>query len=187
MHRFGYLRRGCWRAGENIAWGTGSVGTVRAIFRAWLHSSGHRENILGTYRRSASASASANLEGNPGAHVWTQEFGSHAVLSSPRWAPRMAACRTPSTIPTARTATVATELTRGPWDAGLPARRPALGAARPELERLPDAEEFQIGRVTFEILGPVPIGTAVLELADPATRPARAAGRGRAERSGRRP
>jgi hypothetical protein len=52
----------------------------------------------------------------------------------------------------------ATELTRGPWDrdsqhAGPPAA--LLGRA---LERLPGAEDFQVGRVTYEILRPVPIG-----------------------------
>jgi uncharacterized protein YkwD len=40
-----------WRIGENIAWGTGALGTPRAIVKAWMNSPGHRENILnGTYR-----------------------------------------------------------------------------------------------------------------------------------------
>ena len=57
----------------------------------------------------------------------------------------------------------ATELTRGPWDpeaqhAGPPAA--LLGFA---LEQLPDAAEFQIARLTFEILGPVPIAPARLD------------------------
>jgi hypothetical protein len=52
----------------------------------------------------------------------------------------------------------ATELTRGPWDrdsqhAGPPAA--LLGRA---LEQLPEADRFQVGRITFEILRPVPIG-----------------------------
>src|SRR3954469_25229462 len=46
MLHFGYLTSGCWRAGENIAWGSGSYGTVRSVFSAWMHSPGHRENIL---------------------------------------------------------------------------------------------------------------------------------------------
>lgn len=58
---------------------------------------------------------------------------------------------------------LATELTRGPWDrdsqhAGPPAA--LLGRA---LERLPDGEDFQIGRVTFEILRPVPLGPVAIE------------------------
>lgn len=43
MAHFGY--HGC-SEGENIAWGSGSLGTPRSIFRAWMHSPGHRENIL---------------------------------------------------------------------------------------------------------------------------------------------
>ena len=36
MQRVGYIPAPCWRAGENIAWGTGSYGTVRSIFNAWV-------------------------------------------------------------------------------------------------------------------------------------------------------
>ena len=64
IERFGYLGGGCWRAGENIAWGTGSVGSVRAIFRAWLHSSGHRENILGPFTQLGIGLRVGKLEGN---------------------------------------------------------------------------------------------------------------------------
>ena len=42
-----YLRgaRG-WRLGENIAWGSGTLGTPAEIVDAWMHSPGHRANIL---------------------------------------------------------------------------------------------------------------------------------------------
>ena len=42
-----YLRgvRG-YRLGENIAWGSGSLGTPAEIVDAWMHSPGHRANIL---------------------------------------------------------------------------------------------------------------------------------------------
>jgi len=42
-----YLRgvRG-YRLGENIAWGSGSYGTPAEIVDAWMHSPGHRANIL---------------------------------------------------------------------------------------------------------------------------------------------
>jgi uncharacterized protein YkwD len=42
-----YLRgaRG-WRLGENIAWGSGSLGTPEEIVDAWMHSPGHRANML---------------------------------------------------------------------------------------------------------------------------------------------
>jgi uncharacterized protein YkwD len=75
MGRFGYLSDPCWRAGENIAWGSGSYATVRAIFNGWMHSREHRENILGRYRQIGIGLRVGGLEGNPGAHVWTQDFG----------------------------------------------------------------------------------------------------------------
>ena len=76
MERFGYLGASCSAAGENIAWGTGSLGSVRSIFSAWMRSSGHRANILGSFADLGIGLRVGNLEGNPGAHVWTQDFGS---------------------------------------------------------------------------------------------------------------
>lgn len=35
-----------WIVGENIAWGSRRLGTPEAIVRAWMHSPGHRANIL---------------------------------------------------------------------------------------------------------------------------------------------
>lgn len=35
-----------WMVGENLAWGTGTLATPRAIVAAWMNSAGHRENIL---------------------------------------------------------------------------------------------------------------------------------------------
>ncbi len=35
-----------WAVGENIAYGTGVLGTPRSIVKAWMASSGHRANIL---------------------------------------------------------------------------------------------------------------------------------------------
>ena len=42
-----YLRgaRG-WTVGENIAWGSWDYATPKSIVRGWMHSSGHRHNIL---------------------------------------------------------------------------------------------------------------------------------------------
>ena len=74
--RFGYLK-GCWKAGENIAWGTGTFSTVRAIFTAWLESPEHHANILGPYKEIGISMEVGDLEGNAGAVVWTQDFGSH--------------------------------------------------------------------------------------------------------------
>ena len=72
IERLGF--HGC-AAAENIAWGGGSLGAVRSIFRLWMHSSGHRANILGPYEEIGIGLRVGNLEGNGGAHVWTQDFG----------------------------------------------------------------------------------------------------------------
>ena len=77
MQRVGYVPTRCWRAGENIAWGTGRLGTVRSIFRAWLHSPEHLANILGHYRQLGVGLRVGRLGGYGGAHVWTQHFGTH--------------------------------------------------------------------------------------------------------------
>lgn len=78
MERFRYLRRhGCWRAGENIAWGSGRLSTVRSIFRAWISSPGHRRNILGAgFRDLGLGVRVGELDGERGVRVWTQMFGS---------------------------------------------------------------------------------------------------------------
>jgi uncharacterized protein YkwD len=79
MERFGYLGGACGRAGENIAWGTGPLGSVRSIFTAWVHSEGHRANILaGAFEDFGIGLRVGPLEGTDGAHVWTQEFGSRS-------------------------------------------------------------------------------------------------------------
>jgi Thioesterase-like superfamily len=52
---------------------------------------------------------------------------------------------------------LATELTRGPWDPGAQHAGPPAALLGREIERLDGAEEFQVGRVTCEILRSVPI------------------------------
>ena len=45
--RSDYVRDGeGWTVGENLAWGTGSLGTPRGAMNAWMASPGHRANIL---------------------------------------------------------------------------------------------------------------------------------------------
>lgn len=70
--RVGY--RGC-REGENIAYGSGAYAPPGSIFQMWMRSSGHRRNILGPYDDVGIGLQIGKLEGNGGAHVWTQEFG----------------------------------------------------------------------------------------------------------------
>ncbi|HWM62356.1 MAG TPA: hypothetical protein VNP96_00010 [Solirubrobacterales bacterium] len=72
----GYLSAQCWRAGENLAWGIGTGGTVRSIFRAWMRSTAHRQNILGNFSQIGISLQVGELAGQGGTHVWTQHFGS---------------------------------------------------------------------------------------------------------------
>jgi uncharacterized protein YkwD len=74
--RFGYLK-GCWKAAENIAWGTGTDASVREIFTAWLESPEHHANILGPYREIGIGLRVGEIEGHEEAAIWTQDFGSH--------------------------------------------------------------------------------------------------------------
>lgn len=57
----------------------------------------------------------------------------------------------------------ATELTRGPWDPGAQHAGPPAALLGHAIERLPETEELQVGRVTFEILRSVPIAPVRVE------------------------
>jgi uncharacterized protein YkwD len=47
IRRTGYLSGPrAWFVGENLAWGSGDRSSPAAIVRAWMHSPGHRANIL---------------------------------------------------------------------------------------------------------------------------------------------
>ena len=57
----------------------------------------------------------------------------------------------------------ATELTRGPWDPGAQHAGPPAALLGFAIEQLPDDAEFQVGRLTFEILRSVPIAPLRVE------------------------
>jgi uncharacterized protein YkwD len=71
-----------YRLGENIAWGTGSLGTPREIMNAWLHSPEHRRNILtpGYTELGIGYLSDQTFLGYSGASLWSQQFG----VRSPR-------------------------------------------------------------------------------------------------------
>ena len=73
----GYISESCWHVGENLAWGAGTYGTVRSIFRAWMRSPSHRHNILGDYEDLGLSLRVGELDGRTGTDVWTAHFGSH--------------------------------------------------------------------------------------------------------------
>ena len=77
IRRTGYLRSARkWRAGENIAWGSGGYGTPGSVVRAWMNSPGHRRNILGSFRHIGIGVAHGAPSGHyPDAATWTTDFG----------------------------------------------------------------------------------------------------------------
>lgn len=67
---------GCAATGENIAWGTGELGTVRSILTAWVNSPEHLANILrAEYQDFGVGLEVGLLNGYPDAHVWVTHFG----------------------------------------------------------------------------------------------------------------
>jgi uncharacterized protein YkwD len=66
-----------YQIGENIAWGTGSYGTPRQAMNGWLHSAGHRENILTAAYAELGIGylPRQTFQGYDGATLWSQEFG----------------------------------------------------------------------------------------------------------------
>lgn len=75
FEQVGYVG-GCWKAAENIAWGGGELGTARSIMKSWLHSAGHRANILSrSYRQVGISLQDGSLSGSGDARVWVAHFG----------------------------------------------------------------------------------------------------------------
>jgi uncharacterized protein YkwD len=72
-----------YRIGENIAWGTGSFGTPRQTMNGWLHSTGHRENILTAAYAEIGIGylPGQTFLGYSGATLWSQEFGLRTPLA----------------------------------------------------------------------------------------------------------
>jgi uncharacterized protein YkwD len=77
--RAGYTRWSTdWTLGENLAWGTGSLDTPRAVETAWMRSSGHRSNLLDADFRDVGVGVSFGVPfgdaGRDGA-TYTVDFG----------------------------------------------------------------------------------------------------------------
>jgi Thioesterase-like superfamily len=58
---------------------------------------------------------------------------------------------------------LSTELTRGPWDPDAQHAGPPAALLGREIERLEDADDFQVARVTYEIMRAVPIAPLRVE------------------------
>jgi uncharacterized protein YkwD len=77
----GYIPSGNvgYEIGENIGWGTFSLGTPRAIVATWMASPGHRANILDVHFRDTAVGVSphvpTSLSGGQAGGIYTQDFG----------------------------------------------------------------------------------------------------------------
>jgi uncharacterized protein YkwD len=74
-----------YQIGENIAWGTGTYGTPRQTMNGWLHSEGHRANILTSAFRDLGVGYLPNqvFQGYSGAALWSQQFGTRTPAAQP--------------------------------------------------------------------------------------------------------
>lgn len=78
IKKTGYVR-GSWQIGENIAWGSGALATPRSIVNGWMHSPGHRANILhGSFKDiGIGIKIGAPGAGLSGGAVYVTDFGRH--------------------------------------------------------------------------------------------------------------
>ena len=81
IRRTGYLRGPrAWIVGENLAWGSGDRSTPASIVDAWMHSPGHRANILQRrFREIGIGLVGGAPESVPGpAATYATEFGARS-------------------------------------------------------------------------------------------------------------
>ena len=64
-----------WNVGENIAYGSGSLETPRAISRAWMNSPGHRANILSSVFGQVGIGIESGTPVGSGGSTYTTDFG----------------------------------------------------------------------------------------------------------------
>jgi len=79
VKRTGYVH-GNWSVGENIAWGNGPFATPRSIVNGWMHSPGHRANILrGQFKDiGIGIRLGAPGQGLSGGATYVTDFGKHS-------------------------------------------------------------------------------------------------------------
>ncbi len=78
IRRSGYLSGArSWMIGENLAWGSGTRSTPRNIVDAWMHSPGHRRNILTGRFREIGIGVASRAPGpvSAAAATYTTTFG----------------------------------------------------------------------------------------------------------------
>src|SRR3954451_24283575 len=79
IKKTGYIK-GVWTIGENIAWGSGSLATPRAIVNGWMHSPPHRANILHAAFRDIGLGIKIGAPGAglTGGATYVTDFGKHS-------------------------------------------------------------------------------------------------------------
>jgi uncharacterized protein YkwD len=80
----GWAPSGSWSAGENIAWGSGSLATPASIVDGWMRSAGHRANILnGSFSQiGIGIAAGAPQGGIRGGGTYVTDFTSGAASAA---------------------------------------------------------------------------------------------------------
>jgi uncharacterized protein YkwD len=79
LKRVNYIHNGLrrWSYGENIAYGGNYLGSPRGIVRAWMHSPGHRHNILNPDFREIGIGVADGIPPEPSSNgaTFTTDFG----------------------------------------------------------------------------------------------------------------
>lgn len=123
----GYLpSSGSWAAGENIAYGTSSLGTPQAIVASWMGSPGHRANILNRSFREIGVGVAAGVPvaGRTTGGTYTHDFGYRSAPSSASGSSRSTRCsRLARKARTARTASARSKARRAARRCRAAARR----------------------------------------------------------------
>jgi uncharacterized protein YkwD len=69
------FRIGSHPVAENIAWGTGELGSPEETVRHWLASPPHRRNILSPrFRKLGVGTVTGTIGGHPNAALWVADF-----------------------------------------------------------------------------------------------------------------
>jgi uncharacterized protein YkwD len=78
IFKTGYTSRNAFPSlGEDLAWGSGALGTARSIVDAWMQSPGHRANILDRkFRDMGMGVALGTPEGDSAGATYALDFGS---------------------------------------------------------------------------------------------------------------
>jgi uncharacterized protein YkwD len=75
LRKVGFMQ-GNYGVGENLAWGSGSLGTVHTIMSNWLNSDEHRVILLRpSYQDVGIGLAEGRFQGFVGAEIWVAHFG----------------------------------------------------------------------------------------------------------------